>query len=140
MSGLICDTSGLLAFFDVAEDSNQAVSEVVDAEAGPFVVSPFVLAELHYLLATRRGTAVEMAVLGELAGGGWELAPFDITDLRNAMDVIGRYEDTQIGLADASLVVLAEKYKTDRILTLDRRHFDVVRTQANTPFDVVPVR
>lgn len=140
MNGVICDTSGLLAFFDAAEAHNRSVSDFVATERGPFVVSPFVIAELDYLLATRRGTTAEIAVLTELASGAWEHPTFDISDLRRAGEVIGRYRDQEIGLTDASLVVLAQRYGTDRLLTLDHRHFNVVRTLGDSPFELLPVR
>lgn len=140
MSNIICDTSGLLAFFDVAEAHNASVSDVVEAERGPFVVSPFVMAELDYLLASRRGTTAEVAVLTELASGAWEHPAFDISDLRRARDLIDRYRDNEIGLTDASLVVLAQRYQTNRVLTLDHRHFDVVRTLGGGSFELLPHR
>ena len=49
-----------------------------------------------------------------------------------------RYQDQQIGVADASLVVLAGRYRTDRLLTLDHRHFRVIRTTSGKPFTVLP--
>ena len=140
MSGIICDTSGLLAFFDVAETYNRSASDLVHAERGPFVVSPFVLAELDYLLATRRGTTAEVAVLNELASGAWEHPTFEASDLRRAAELIERYEDQEIGVTDASLIVLAQRYQTNRILTLDHRHFNVVRTLGGSPFELLPVR
>jgi predicted nucleic acid-binding protein len=140
VTSIICDTSGLLAFFDVAEAHNASVSDVVEAERGPFVVSPFVMAELDYLLASRRGTTAEVAVLTELTSGAWEHPTFDISDLRRARDLIGRYRDQEIGLTDASLVVLAQRYQTNRILTLDHRHFDVVRTLGGASFELLPHR
>ena len=140
MSGIICDTSGLLAFFDVAEAYNKPAAELLHAETGPFVVSPFVVAELDYLLATRRGTTAEVAVLNELASGAWEHPTFEVSDLRRAAALIERYEDQEIGVTDASLIVLAQRYQTNRILTLDHRHFNVVRTLGGSPFELLPVR
>jgi uncharacterized protein len=135
---LVCDTSGLLAFFDASDAHHADVSEVVEAEPGPFVVSPYVLAEVGYLLAARRGVREELAVLRELSGGAWELAACTAADVRSAHAIIGRYQDQNIGLADASLVVLADRYRTDRLLTLDHRHFRVVRTIAGTPLTLLP--
>ena len=135
---LICDTSGLVAYFDASDAHRARVSAVVDTDPGPFVVSPYVVAELDYLLATRRGVRAELAALTELSGGAWELASMAAADVREACAVMERYQDQQIGLADASLVVLARRYKTERVLTLDRRHFDVVRTEAGVPFTVLP--
>ncbi len=41
-------------------------------------------------------------------------------------------------MTDASIVVLAQKYRTDRVLTLDRRHFTVLRTASDAPFILLP--
>jgi predicted nucleic acid-binding protein len=138
LSALLCDTSGLIAFFDAGDAHHGEVTERVDAEPGPFVVSPYVLAEVDYLLGARRGVAAELAALRELSGGAWELACLNAADIQQATNVIERYSDQEIGLADASLVVLAGRYKTDRLLTLDHRHFRVLRTLADKSFAVLP--
>jgi predicted nucleic acid-binding protein len=137
---LICDTSGLLAFFDASDVHNEAVTSVIDGDPGLFIVSPYVIAELDYLLATRRGVQEELAALSELAGGSWELAAIDAPELREAHYIIDQYRDQEIGVADASLVVLAKRYRTDRLLTLDRRHFEVVRTASGKRFTLLPER
>jgi len=139
MSGaVVCDTSALVALFDAAESGHHAVAQAVDAEDGPFVVSPFVLAELDYLLGSRRGVDAELAVLHELAGGAWDLAAFGAADVAAASEVIERYADEAIGIADASLVVLAARHGTDKLLTLDRRHFSVVRALNGARFALLP--
>lgn len=111
---------------------------MVDASAGPFVVSAFVLAELDYLLATRRGVQAELAALGELASGAWELPHLDAVDVADAAATIARYQELAVGLADASLVLLAERYRTDLVLTLDQRHFGVLRTGTGGAFTLLP--
>jgi uncharacterized protein len=135
---LLCDTSGLLAYLDASDAHWARVSTVIEANPGPFVVSPYVIAELDYLLATRRGVGAELAALSELSGGAWELPTFDASDLREACSIVDRYQDQDIGVADASLVVLAHRYRTDRLLTLDHRHFRVIRTKAGRPFTILP--
>jgi hypothetical protein len=135
---LVCDTSGLVAYFDASDAHNAQVSRIIEADPGPFVASPYVVAELDYLLATRRGVAAELTVLGELTGGAWELPCIAAGELNDAAALIDKYRDQKIGVADASLVVLARRYRTDRILTLDQRHFQVIRTAAGGPFTVLP--
>jgi uncharacterized protein len=135
---LICDTSGLLAFFDASDKHHVRTAAAVDADPGPFVVSPYVLAELDYLLVTRRGVRAELAALRELSGGAWTLPELDTTAVGTAAALIEKYRDQAIGLTDTSLVVLAGRFGTDRILTHDHRHFDVLRTVAGEPFVVVP--
>ncbi len=134
---IIADTSGLLAFFNHREPAHERAREVVEATTDPLVVSPFVLAELDYLVATRFGVTAELTVLSELSSGGYSLANFDTADLERAHDVIERYRDQELGLCDASLVVLADRWSTRQILTLDHRHFDVVRPLDGGRFKVL---
>jgi uncharacterized protein len=135
---VIVDTSALLAFLDADEPDHAAVAAVLDAATEALVISPYVLAELDYLVASRLGVSAEMAVLLELAGGAWDLAAFDTEDLAGARAVIERYADQSIGLADASIVILAARYRTRTVVTLDRRHFGVVRPIDGGSFDILP--
>jgi predicted nucleic acid-binding protein len=135
---LVCDTSGLIAYFDASDAHHAAVTTAVEADPGPFIVSPYVLAELDYLLATRRGADAQLAVLRELTGGAWTLPCCEVDEIREASDVVDRYRDQDIGIADASIVVLAGRFKTDRILTLDYRHFRVLRTVTGNSFALLP--
>ena len=137
MPTVIADTSALLAFFDASEPDHEAVSEVL-AAADALVVSPYVVAELDYLVATRHSVDNELAVLDELASGAWYLAAFDEEELRRASGVIASYKDQTIGVADASIVVLAERYRTRAIASLDHRHFDVLRSLDGGYFEVLP--
>lgn len=132
------DTSALLAYFDASEPDHAMVSEVITATTDLLVVSPYVVAELDYLVATRHGVDAELAVLDELTGGAWELPSFSVDDLQRARSIIAKYRDQEIGVADASNVVLAERYRTRTVATLDRRHFDVLRTATGDRFIVLP--
>lgn len=135
---IVADTSGLLAFFHRDEPTHDAVRRVVEGEDAPLIVSPYVVAELDYLLATRMGVAAQLAVLSELAGGAYHLAPIDAEALRAVRNIVERYRDQGIGATDASLVVLADRYRTRSILTLDRRHFEVLRPLGGGRFRVLP--
>ena len=135
---MIVDTSALLAYFDANEPAHDRVAAVIDAAVHPLVVSPFVVAELDYLLLTRHGHRVEQLVLDELAGGAWDLADFGQARLRAAADIVRTYGDVPIGVADASLVVLAGECRTDQIVTLDRRHFSVLRLPGGRPIRILP--
>ena len=130
--------SGLIAFFSESGRSHDEVVAWLAENDAPMVVSPYVVAEVDYLVATRKGVEAELAVLAELAGGAYELATMGSEDLAAASEVVDRHRDLGIGVADASLVVLAERYRTRTILTLDRRHFGVMRRLDGGHFDIVP--
>jgi predicted nucleic acid-binding protein len=135
---VIVDTSALLAFFDTDEPDHVAVTAVLETATEPLVVSPYVVAELDYVVASRLGVSAELAVLRELAGGAWDLAVFGTEDLAKAHAVVERYADQSIGLADASSVILAARYQTRTIVTLDRRHFGVLRPMDGGSFKILP--
>ena len=135
---MIVDTSALLAYFDSSEPDHAAVSLTINESDGVLVVSPYVIAELDYLVATRVGVDAELAVLRELSGGAWELADFPAADVERAAAVIAKYRDHNVGVADASNVVLADRYQTRTIATLDHRHFSVLRPLSGGRLTVVP--
>ena len=133
---ILADTSGLLSLYNSREPTHAAVAEAVVQEQGPFVVSPYVVAELDYLVATRLGTDAEQRVLAELASPAYVLASVDRDDLRACTELISRYAG--IGVADASMLVLADRLGIDRVLTLDRRHFEAARTPSGRALAIVP--
>lgn len=102
------------------------------------MLSPFVLAELDFVLATRIGPSAALSLLAEVARGAYRLESFDAADVAAAHDVIEAYGDLDVGLADASIVVLAHRYGTTDVLTLDQRHFRTLRGPGGRPFRVLP--
>jgi len=135
---IVADTSGLLAYFNSQEPQHGAVSTVIDQSTVGIVVSPFVIAELDYLVFSRLGVEAELTVGRALTSGAYVLPQFDAEALEVAYGVVDRYRDQAIGLTDASLVVLADRFSTTKVLTLDRRHFEVLRTLDGRTFDVIP--
>jgi predicted nucleic acid-binding protein len=135
---ILLDTSGLLAAIDASQRQHETARRALEAASPPWVLSPFVLAELDYLLATRVGHAAERALLEEVARGVYRLEQLDADEIGAAERVIARYSDLEIGLADASLVVLANRYGIRDLLTLDERHFRVVRGPGGRPFRILP--
>ncbi|MGI8631296.1 MAG: PIN domain-containing protein [Solirubrobacterales bacterium] len=135
---IVADTSGLLCLFNRREAAHQRVVASVTGSGDVLVVSPYVVAELGYLAASRLGVEAELTILRELAGGAYELAALDASAVARCADLVEQYADQDIGVTDASLIVLAERHATRTILTLDHRHFDVVRPLGGGHFDLIP--
>lgn len=136
---ILLDTSGLLAAIDADQPRHQAVAAALRTAAPPRILSPFVLAELDYLISRRRvGRRAQLALLNAVAIQTYRIEPFDAGDVEEARGVVERYGDLDVGLADASLVVLANRYATRDVLTLDERHFRVMRGPRGRPFRLLP--
>jgi predicted nucleic acid-binding protein len=135
---ILLDTSGVLSAIDRSQRHHDAARRALESAAPPWSLSPFVLAELGHLLATRVGQEAERALLAEVGRGVYRLEAFDAADTEAAERIIGRYRELEIGLADASLVVLANRYGVRDLLTLDERHFRALRGPGGRPFRLLP--
>ena len=135
---ILLDTSGLLAALFVDQRRHTECARALSEAEPPLVMSPFVLAELDYLVAKLAGESVERELLAEVARGAYQLAEVDGRDVEEARVVIGRYEGLGIGLADASTVVLSRRLGCLDVLTLDERHFRVLQGFKDQPFRLVP--
>ena len=135
---ILADTSAVLQLASSTALRHADVLRAVSALDGPFLLSPFVLAELDYMLASRHGQAEQLALLAEVADGAYELAAFGRSDIEAAAVVMRQYEDLRVGLADASIVVLAERHASTDILSFDQRHFRAMRGPGGRPFRLLP--
>lgn len=135
---IVLDTSGLLSSLYPDQNRHADCRAVLEREAGPPLLSPFVVAEMDYLIGRNQGVADQLVFLGEVETGAYRLVPFDVADLTLARQLMAKYADLRIGLTDASLVVLAARHGTRRILTLDERHFRALRGLDGQPFEVLP--
>jgi hypothetical protein len=134
---ILLDTSGLWAALDAAQRSHAQARASLVAAAAPLLLSPFVLAELDYLLAARVGSSARTSLLAEVESGAYQLEPFSGADVGEALTVIRRHAGLGVSLADASIVVLARRHAVQDLLTLDERHFRTL-TLDGRPFRLLP--
>jgi predicted nucleic acid-binding protein len=79
-----------------------------------------------------------LALLDEVARGVYRLESFDDKDVASAQQVIERFRELEVGLADASVVVLADRYRTRDLLCTDQRHFRQLSARGRKPFRLLP--
>ncbi len=139
---IIVDTGGLISEIDSGSRLHEATKPLLDewrATGERLVISPFILAEVDYLVSVRLGRPDKaLQILEDVARGAYRLEPFHARDVRRAIEVMRQYADLGVGLADASNVVLAEQLDTANILTTDERHFRVLRGPGGHPFRLLP--
>ena len=135
---ILLDTSGLLSALDESQRYHHECAKLLDQVSPPLLLSPFVLAELDYLLMRHIGQRAQAALLEEVARGAYQLEAFAAGDVARAKEVLVRYADLEIGLADASIVVLAERHAASEVLTLDQRHFRALRIERRKRFKILP--
>jgi predicted nucleic acid-binding protein len=139
---IVADTSAVYAAFDAAQPEHRGAAAVLERET--LAISPMVLAELDHLVHRDLGFSAAMQVTEALTAGvsdgQYKLAELRNSDLVAAHDVRAKYEGLRLDLTDAVGVVLADRYKTDRIFTLDHRDYRSITplTRGLTAFHLLP--
>jgi predicted nucleic acid-binding protein len=118
------DTSGLLAYISIHDAYHSSVMSTMEADRGPYYVPVAALAEMTFMLERSLPSNVEQSFIADLADGRYSLH-WDEGDLVRIGELTRRYADLRLGFADAAIIACAERHG-GRVLSLDRRHFDVV--------------
>lgn len=135
---LLLDAGALVASVDRGERRHEAVRAIVEKSPQRLVTSQIVLAEVDHLLLTRGGVDVESMFLADVAAGAYEAECLSPDEMRLAHQVVVGYRDLEVGLADASMVVLAARYGTSTIVTLDERCFRAMQPLTGGHFTLLP--
>lgn len=135
---LILDAAPLVALADAREPQLEALLRIRTEEEGPLVLPAPVAAEVDYLLGSRFGEAARRAFLSDLAAQRYDVACLEPGDYRAVAELDSRYSDLGLGLADCSIVVLAERYETRSLLSFDERHFRAVAPLQGGSFSLLP--
>jgi len=136
---IVLDTGGLYAALDANDALHVRAVAALVASTPPRLISPFVLAELDCLIGQRVGHQAQVSLLDEVTRGVYQLEAFSSEDLGHARRIMERYADLRIGLADASVVVLADRHRSVELPCTDVRHFRALRGQRGRPIRLRPL-
>jgi predicted nucleic acid-binding protein len=135
---LVVDTGVLLASADAGDPDHRACCELLGRERRPFITTALVVAETCHLIDRQLGPVAEAAFIRSIAAGDLTAEPLGRDDWDRIADLIEQYADLPLGATDASLVVLVERHRVERIATLDHRHFSVVRPHGRGALELLP--
>ena len=135
MKPVLLDTGFIVALLDRSESLHKTCARTIREVQAPLVTCEAVITESCYLLRNLSGASE--AVLENIAAGIFQI-PFQLSRETAAVkQLLRKYKDRKIDLADACLIRLADQFGTADILTLDR-DFAVYHWGKNKPFRVLP--
>jgi predicted nucleic acid-binding protein len=128
---VVVDTSAIVAAYDRSDPGHDAVADLLRTLDDELVTTPLVAAQMDRALT---GTPGRDALWRDLEGGAitvrwWADAMSETLRIARRHPILG--------LADASLVALAGRLRTDRIATFDP-HFRSVTLPRGKPFVTLP--
>ena len=135
---LIVDAGPLYAASATHDDHHGRCVELLSQASRPLLVPELVVTEVSYLLSDRIGAHAELAFARAIAAGELLVEPVLDPEWGRIADLMEQYVDLPLGIADASLVALAERHRAKEIASLDHRHLGVVRPLHVPSFTLLP--
>ena len=134
MATAIADTGALVAFFDRAERHHPWIVERIEELEAPLLVCEPVITEAMYLLA--RSPRARDALFALLENGALRFALRLDEQIHTLRQLMEKYRDLPMSLADACIVRMAELHERHAVLTLDS-DFLIYRKHGRTPLSLI---
>ena len=132
---IVADSSALVALLNRKDAMHDQVAAHIGAD---LIVPASVLPEVDYLATKYLGEHVARAFLQRLAAGEGVFCPVTLDDLNRVVELCKQFADLPLGYVDASVVAIAERLRVRRVLTLDRRHFGLIRPRGLPFLELLP--
>lgn len=133
---ILIDTGPLVALFDKSDNYHSACHATLKSLSPPLITTTPVLTEALYLL--NFSWNVQDDLWEFITGSGLQVCDLHSGMLKACRELMRKYHDLPMDLADASLVALASEENISTIFTLDHKDFRIYRTKINKPFKLFP--
>lgn len=134
----ILDTSFLFALADKSDCNHDRVSTFAQNINEPLILPVAVLPEICYLIASRLGHQAMQRFVSSTTSTTVTIESTTAEDLVRVSEILNQYADSQLDFTDAAIVAIAERLTVNRICTLDRRDFSIIRPIHCDYFELLP--
>jgi predicted nucleic acid-binding protein len=135
VGAVLVDAGPLVALLDPRDLEHETCVATLKAIRDPLITVWPAFTEAMYLLG--RSWLGQKALWSRLETEALALAPLDETDAPRMRELMEKYRDLPMDLADAALVRVAERESLTDIFTLDRKHFSIYRAGRRRRFSIV---
>lgn len=133
---ILADAGPLVALIHADDRHHLRCREALKRMREPLGTVWPAITEAMYLLGF--SFAAQDALWRLLGSDAFYILPLDASDLPRMRELMRKYRDLPMDLADAALVRVAEREKISRVFTIDRRDFEVYRPKGARRFEIVP--
>lgn len=135
---IIADTTPVIAAAERRAPNRLLARAWLGGAKEPIVVPAPVTAEVDYMLATRGTLHSARNFIVDVAAGRFQVECLTQDEYPIILSLMDRYEGLDPCLADLSIVVLAYRFNTKRILTFDQKHFRAMKPLQGGSFTLLP--
>ncbi|PZD73986.1 hypothetical protein C1752_01864 [Acaryochloris thomasi RCC1774] len=135
---ILCDTGVLFSMVDRTQPRHDDCRRAVIGLQEVLITTWACLTEVMYLSLGKGGWAMQKQVAKYLVDGLLKIHEIQRDDYGRLFELMEKYQDRPMDLADATLVLTAEKTGESRILTLDA-DFLFYQISDKTSFDIIEI-
>jgi uncharacterized protein len=133
---ILVDAGPLIALVDADDQFHRKCVAALKTLREPLVTVWPPVAEAMYLLGDV--PKAREAIWEMLARGVLQLLPLDFNDVPRMRELMSKYADRPMDLADAALVRVAEREGIRKVFTVDRKDFTVYRLHGRVRPSIIP--
>jgi predicted nucleic acid-binding protein len=133
---ILVDAGPLVALVDADDQFHKKCVATLKVLREPLVTVWPPVTEAMYLLGDL--PKAQEALWEMLARGVLQFLPLDLTDVPRMRELMSKYGDRPMDLADAALVRVAEREGIRKIFTVDRKDFSVYRLHGRIRPSIIP--
>ena len=137
MAAVLIDAGVLVGYLDPRDPRHADAVSALKAVSGRSWTTWPAATETAHLLG-REPPAGRDALLAMIEDGSLEVARLDAGDAPRLRQLMAKYADLPMDLADATMVRAAEREGIDTVLTFDRRDFKVYRAAGIGALKILP--
>ena len=141
MVAVLLDSGFLFASLNASELEHQATIRVLEKIREPIVLPVPAITEIAYLLARDINNEAAADFVASLATTELTLELSRQEDYTRSAEILRRYSDAKLDFVDTLIVAIAERLnitRITRVLTLDRRDFQLIRPKHCSAFEILP--
>jgi len=134
---IILDTSAVIGLMDKKYKKYENLKKIFTEKDNLYILPSTTIGEICYMLNSRFGSKVELIFLEEIVRTSFQLELLKDMDIIRIIEILKKYDTLNIGYVDASIVAIAERLKINKILTLDRKHFEIIVPRGFDRFEIL---
>lgn len=135
MSAVLVDAGPLIALLDRSDPHHDACKRAFQSNRDQLVTVWPAITEAAYLLST---IAAQSALLEMIQLDTPSVVLLQRDDIPRITELMRKYADLPMDLADAAIVRVAEREGIRRVLTIDRKDFSVYRAKGLGKLTLLP--
>lgn len=135
---VLLDSGFLFASLNASEAEHRATIHVLKTIREPIVFPIPAITEVAYLLARDISNKAAANFIGSLSTTDLTLESPTQDDYSRSAELLKQYADANLDFVDSLIAAMAERLNITRLLTLDRRDFQLIRPKHCPNFELLP--